>query len=235
MRAPTLTCAVLVAATLVPSLVAGVPLFNAHQTNIVDSTRQPTTGGSTPSQSLNVPRSIPAELERHGQSIASSVRSRSEPVRGVIQTLPSTSRRKTFSHSTLYRRTSDEDTSGGNAYTGSTGDVSGGSIENVSETPVMPTIMNINSNNGGAGGYSESGCASGGKTNDSGAAGNAYSGSTGNAEGGKVSGVGGMVNWNSNNAGNAGVSKSGCATGGNVGYPKASSERQDMLLRPPII
>lgn len=100
---------------------------------------------------------------------------------------------------------------GGNAYTGSTGDVSGGSIENIASNDGMPTLMNINSNNAGAGGTSESGCSAGGYSSDAshgtngdsgsdasnGAGGNAYSGSTGDAEGGSVNNVGGMVNMDS--------------------------------------
>ncbi|PCH33481.1 ATG16-domain-containing protein [Wolfiporia cocos MD-104 SS10] len=128
----------------------------------------------------------------------------------------------------VHARTDDRGTMGGNAYTGDSGDVSGGSIENIGgDNAGMPTLMNINSNNAGAGGTSESGCAAGGHDendagaggNASGAGGNAYSGSAGNAEGGSVSNVGGMVNYDSNNGGAAGTSKTGCATGGNVGAP----------------
>lgn len=86
---------------------------------------------------------------------------------------------------------------GGNAYTGSTGDVSGGAVTNIAGNDGMPTIMNINSNNAGAGGTSASGCAGGGYSDSTGAGGNGYSGSSGNAEGGSVSNVGGMVNMNS--------------------------------------
>ncbi|KZT06795.1 uncharacterized protein LAESUDRAFT_137380 [Laetiporus sulphureus 93-53] len=125
------------------------------------------------------------------------------------------------------KRTDDADTMGGNGYTGSTGDVSGGSISNIANNDGMPTLMNINSNNAGAGGTSASGCASGGHTNTTGAGGNAYSGSTGKAEGGSVSNVGGMINMNSNNGGAAGTSQSGCATGGNVGDDKGTTTTND--------
>lgn len=142
--------------------------------------------------------------------------------------------------STHFPRTDDADTMGGNAYTGSTGDVSGGSIENIASNDGMPTLMNINSNNAGAGGTSESGCSAGGYSSDAshgtngdsgsdasnGAGGNAYSGSTGGAEGGSVNNVGGMVNMDSNNAGAAGTSASGCATGGNVGLKNKNGTQE---------
>ncbi|KZT74793.1 hypothetical protein DAEQUDRAFT_760808 [Daedalea quercina L-15889] len=127
------------------------------------------------------------------------------------------------------RRTDDADTMGGNAYTGNSGDVSGGSIANIANNEGMPTLMNVNSNNAGLGGTSTSGCAAGGYTDQNGAGGNAYSGSAGNAEGGSVSNVGGMFNMNSNNAGEAGTSTTGCATGGNVDEPPASTN-EDFLL-----
>lgn len=127
------------------------------------------------------------------------------------------------------RRTDDASTMGGNAYTGNSGDVSGGSIANIANNDGMPTIMNIDSNNAGLGGTSSSGCASGGYTDQNGAAGNAYSGSAGNAEGGNVSNVGGMFNYNSNNAGTAGTSSTGCATGGNVDEAPASTNGNFIL------
>lgn len=62
----------------------------------------------------------------------------------------------------------------------------------------MPTIMNMNSNNAGNGGGSQSGCASGGHGNDGrGAGGNAYSGSSGNAIGGSVYNSGAVMNMDS--------------------------------------
>ncbi|KAH9946841.1 autophagy protein 16-domain-containing protein [Amylocystis lapponica] len=115
--------------------------------------------------------------------------------------------------SSPHKRTTDDTTMGGNAYTGSTGAVDGGDISDVGNDG-MPTVMNWNSNNGGNGGTSRSGCAGGGYGDDKGSGGNGYSGSTGSARGGEVNGVGGMFNMDSNNAGSAGVSQSGCATGG---------------------
>ncbi|GBE78179.1 hypothetical protein BKA93DRAFT_303091 [Sparassis latifolia] len=47
---------------------------------------------------------------------------------------------------------------GGNAYSGSSGNAEGGSVSNVGG------MFNMDSNNGGAAGYSESGCATGGNT-----------------------------------------------------------------------
>ncbi|KAH9846050.1 hypothetical protein C2E23DRAFT_744969 [Lenzites betulinus] len=116
----------------------------------------------------------------------------------------------------ITKRTGDDGTLGGNAYTGSSGDVDGGSVVNQGNNMGMPTIMNMNSNNGGAGGGSHSGCANGGQGADRGSGGNAYSGSTGSADGGEVFNSGGVMNVDSNNAGNAGDTGSGCASGGNV-------------------
>ncbi|KAI0724380.1 hypothetical protein C8T65DRAFT_734014 [Cerioporus squamosus] len=115
------------------------------------------------------------------------------------------------------KRTDDNGTMGGNAYTGDSGDVNGGDVDNTSNNYGMPTIWNMNSNNGGDGGQSQSGCSNGGHGDgDRGAGGNAYSGKSGNAQGGEVVGSGGMMNIDSNNAGDAGKSATGCATGGDV-------------------
>ncbi|KAI0768454.1 hypothetical protein BD413DRAFT_479340 [Trametes elegans] len=117
----------------------------------------------------------------------------------------------------MVKRTTDDGTLGGNAYTGSSGDVDGGDVVNQGDNYGMPTLMNMNSNNAGAGGDSTSGCAAGGHGNGNrGAGGNAYSGSSGNAQGGGVWNSGGVMNVDSNNAGSAGTSQSGCATGGDV-------------------
>ncbi|KAI0335989.1 hypothetical protein GY45DRAFT_571308 [Cubamyces sp. BRFM 1775] len=117
----------------------------------------------------------------------------------------------------LGKRTTDDGTLGGNAYTGNSGDVDGGDVVNQGNNFGMPTLMNMNSNNAGAGGGSLSGCANGGRGNtDRGAGGNAYSGSSGNAQGGSVWNSGGVMNVDSNNAGGAGTSQTGCATGGDV-------------------
>lgn len=96
------------------------------------------------------------------------------------------------------KRTGDEGTLGGNAYTGSSGDVDGGDVVNQGNNFGMPTIMNMNSNNAGPGGTTKSGCASGGQGNsDRGSGGNAYSGSSGNAIGGSVWNSGGVMNVDS--------------------------------------
>ncbi|KAI0824175.1 hypothetical protein BC628DRAFT_1380143 [Trametes gibbosa] len=117
----------------------------------------------------------------------------------------------------LAKRTDDNGTLGGNAYTGNSGDVDGGDVVNQGNNFGAPTILNMNSNNAGSGGESMSGCAFGGRGNtDRGSGGNAYSGSSGTAEGGNVFNSGGMMNVDSNNAGTAGTSESGCASGGPV-------------------
>ncbi|KAI0095305.1 hypothetical protein BDY19DRAFT_902278 [Irpex rosettiformis] len=111
---------------------------------------------------------------------------------------------------TLLKRLDDSQTTGGNAHTGKSGDVSGGSVDS-GDNGGMPTLMNINSNNAGDGGGSTAGCAVGGKGESGG---NASSGDSGRATGGRVQGSGGMVNMDSNNAGNAGKSSTGCAEAG---------------------
>lgn len=108
------------------------------------------------------------------------------------------------------KRLDDSATTGGNAHTGTAGAVDGGSVY-TGDNGGMPTIMNVNSNNGGRGGGSSTGCASGGL---GATGGNASSGDSGSATGGHVSGSGGMMNVDSNNAGDAGQSASGCAEAG---------------------
>ena len=97
----------------------------------------------------------------------------------------------------LVKRTTDDGTLGGNAYSGNSGDVDGGDVVNKSNNFGMPTLMNMNSNNAGAGGGSLSGCSNGGHGNGRGAGGNSYSGSSGNAEGGSVWNSGGVMNVDS--------------------------------------
>ena len=89
----------------------------------------------------------------------------------------------------------DSQTSGGNAHTGKSGDVSGGSVDSGDNSGApLGTIMNVNSNNAGTGGGSTTGCAAGGKGESGG---NASSGDSGRAEGGHVKGSGAMINMDS--------------------------------------
>jgi len=128
------------------------------------------------------------------------------------------------------KRMDDSETMGGNAHTGSTGSVNGGSVHNSDPTlnEGMPTMLNLNSNNAGLGGTSQSGCAGSGKNSDKGVGGNASSGNTGNAVGGNVDGApSGMVNMNSNNGGGAGMSESGCAAGGDSNDEAIDTPNQD--------
>ncbi|CAL1696573.1 unnamed protein product [Somion occarium] len=121
----------------------------------------------------------------------------------------------TLAHHT--KRMDDSGTLGGNAHSGNSGNVDGGSVYNPDTTmnEGMPTLMNMNSNNAGTGGGSKSGCAGAGKTSSAGSGGNASSGNSGTAHGGSVSGApSGMINVDSNNAGGAGETETGCATGG---------------------
>ncbi|KAI0757175.1 hypothetical protein C8Q80DRAFT_1265136 [Daedaleopsis nitida] len=97
----------------------------------------------------------------------------------------------------LLRRALDTFTAGGNAYSGSTGDVSGGGVAN-----------------GGTFTHAK-------RTDDNGTlGGNAYTGDSGDVDGGDVVNKGDnfgmptMLNMNSNNAGSGGTSAAGCAIGG---------------------
>lgn len=91
------------------------------------------------------------------------------------------------------KRLDDGQTTGGNAHTGTAGAVDGGSVDS-GDNGGMPTLMNLNSNNAGSGGGSDTGCATGG-LGESG--GNASSGDSGTATGGRVNGSGGMMNVDS--------------------------------------
>ncbi|KAI0670167.1 hypothetical protein C8Q78DRAFT_1080061 [Trametes maxima] len=116
--------------------------------------------------------------------------------------------------SDIQRRASDSGTAGGNAYSGATSDVSGGTVANVADDE--GTISNGGGNNAGNSGTTFSGDATGGKGNGLGPGGNAYTGASGSAKGGSVYNAGGAVNndANSNVAGTGGVSQTGDATGG---------------------
>ncbi|TCD67527.1 hypothetical protein EIP91_012281 [Steccherinum ochraceum] len=126
---------------------------------------------------------------------------------------------KSLKKRNLKKRLGDERTMGGNAHSGSSGAVNGGSVYNTDSTnnEGMPVLMNMNSNNAGLGGESTTGCANSGKGSVRGVGGNASSGNSGSAMGGSVNGPpSGMFNMNSNNAGQAGESATGCATGGDT-------------------
>ena len=96
----------------------------------------------------------------------------------------------------LTKRTNDTGTLGGNAHTGNSGAVDGGDIVNAADNFGTPTLLNIHSNNGGAGGGSLSGCATGGVGDAArGAGGNAGSGTAGSAHGGSVWNSGAVANF----------------------------------------
>ena len=101
--------------------------------------------------------------------------------------------------SSLEKRVLNNETLGGNARTGDSGSVDGGSIVNAADNFGTPTIFNLNSNNGGKGGQSFAGCAAGGHGGERGAGGNAASGTAGTARGGTV--------WNSGAVANIGSSE----------------------------
>lgn len=106
----------------------------------------------------------------------------------------------TFPPFSMTKRVDDGTTQGGNAHTGNSGNVFGGSVHNTDTTnnQNMPVLMNMNSNNAGRGGKSKAGCAASGKSSTKGIGGNASSGDSGEAYGGDVDGPpSGMVNVNS--------------------------------------
>lgn len=108
---------------------------------------------------------------------------------------------------------------GGDAISGSTGDVSSGNVVNTPGADGTIDNTGTNSNNVPPGGTSQSGNAAGGNGPLGG--GNAYSGSTGNANGGSINNNGGNINNGpgSNVAGNGGRSTSGNAVGGSATGP----------------
>ncbi|CAL1696572.1 unnamed protein product [Somion occarium] len=110
------------------------------------------------------------------------------------------------------KRASDDQTAGGNAYTGSSGNVSSGDIYNIAG----PDSTITNNDNVGIAGQSLTGNARGGEGKGRGPGGNAYTGDAGDANGGSVHNDAGVVEnmGDSNNAGQGGVSQSGIATGG---------------------
>ncbi|KAH8100575.1 hypothetical protein BXZ70DRAFT_937888 [Cristinia sonorae] len=114
----------------------------------------------------------------------------------------------------LLRRVTDDQTAGGNAHTGNTGDVDSGNINNIAGSD--STITNMGGNNVPQAGQTVSGDARGGRGRNLGPGGNASSGNTGTANGGYVNNDAGVVNnmGPGNNAGDGGLSQSGEATGG---------------------
>lgn len=245
MRTPALACALFAAAAFSPSLVSASPV---PASDVFDPTRNYITAGENvvhPQARANM--MMDKKIHKHKHDMGKTARDLTD---NLEQTLgPNRGSRfakKALDQNTVggnaytgstgdasggsssydalgmdstnmyVKRTDDADTLGGNAYTGSTGDASGGSVSNIAGDDGMPTIMNVNSNNAGLGGDSLSGCSDGGQGASRGAGGNGYSGSTGNAEGGSVSNIGGMINMDSNDGGAAGYSESGCATGGSV-------------------
>jgi len=101
---------------------------------------------------------------------------------------------------------------GGDATSGYSGNVGGGSVYN-SGGFVLNTAF---ANQGGKAGLTSSGIAVGG--NGAGGGGSATSGSTGTAYGGDVQNYGGAIvnGYKSNQAGNGGIAVSGAAIGGNA-------------------
>ncbi|KAI0702454.1 hypothetical protein BC835DRAFT_1411009 [Cytidiella melzeri] len=114
------------------------------------------------------------------------------------------------------KRAFDAETAGGNAHTGDSSDVNGGSVANVADD--NGAIDNTDSSFGGMGGTTTTGDAEGGNSNGRGPGGNASTGNSGNARGGAVSNDGGDITnmGGSDLAGDGGSSTTGTAVGGNV-------------------
>ncbi|KAI0639230.1 hypothetical protein C8Q77DRAFT_1152223 [Trametes polyzona] len=235
MRTPSLACAFLAAATIGPALVSSAPLpdsgsyssdvFTVSHPNAQPAAAQDTyTGHTRPRIGIKEIRDALPDHQPQAwidRTIAPRTFSKKALDADTVGGNAYSGATKDVSGGSVTnnakKRTTDEGTLGGNAYSGDSGDVDGGDVVNQGNNFGMPTLMNMNSNNAGGGGGSTSGCAAGGRGNeDRGAGGNAHSGNSGNAEGGSVWNSGGVMNVDSNNAGSAGTSQTGCATGGDV-------------------
>lgn len=117
------------------------------------------------------------------------------------------------------KRAVDQQTAGGNAYSGASGNTSSGSIVNSADGDGT-TVTNTgpDTNFGDAAGTSTTGDAEGGQGNGRGPGGNAYSGFSGPAQGGSVYNEGGSIGNTAvaNAAGNGNDSTSGNADGGDA-------------------
>ncbi|KAI9066681.1 hypothetical protein FKP32DRAFT_1601614 [Trametes sanguinea] len=89
------------------------------------------------------------------------------------------------------KRAGDAGTAGGNAYSGATSDVSGGSVVNAADD--RGAVANGGGNAAGGAGTTFSGDADGGNGNGLGPGGNAYTGASGPADGGSVYNFGGTI------------------------------------------
>ncbi|KAI0670075.1 hypothetical protein C8Q78DRAFT_992448 [Trametes maxima] len=232
MRTPSISCAIFAAAVLSPVLIAASPLpvpgrFSSEVHSVSIPVNQPPPGeGTTVGRDPRIGTKYAREAlpdhqpqnwtERNMLTIA-RIGPRATWQRTVNEeTTGGNAYSSAVVNGSHAKRDSDDGTLGGNAHTGDSGDVGGGDVVNKGNNYGMMDILNMNANNGGKGGDSETGCASGGHGNGRGSGGNGYSGNSGNAQGGSVQNSNGMVNIDSNNAGDAGTTKSGCATGGDV-------------------
>ncbi|KAI0095304.1 hypothetical protein BDY19DRAFT_81403 [Irpex rosettiformis] len=123
-----------------------------------------------------------------------------------------------FGGNAVTKRAYDPYTAGGNAYTGSAGDTSSGSIVNEADSDATITNTGPGTNFGTIGGDSTTGDAEGGRGNGKGPGGNAYSGFAGPTRGGNVVNEGGNIGNTAvtNTGGNGGNSLSGEADGGDA-------------------
>ncbi|TFY59441.1 hypothetical protein EVJ58_g5770 [Rhodofomes roseus] len=131
---------------------------------------------------------------------ASAVHSRDVVRRPVVGTVVSGWPKVSNPPPQLSDRALDKDTAGGNAYSGSAGDVSGGSEENTRHSDLSSFYR---------------------RTDDADTmGGNAYTGNSGDVSGGSITNIANndgmptLMNIDSNNAGLGGTSASGCAAGG---------------------
>ncbi|KAI0361812.1 hypothetical protein OH77DRAFT_466262 [Trametes cingulata] len=234
MRTPSLACAIFATAVLSPALVSGAPFpapgsYNSDVFAVSSPAARPSADDSAvghghPRIGIKEIREALPDHQPQMWTDHTSVWRRAldadtvggNAYSGATSDVSGGSVTNDASQFDFVKRSTDDGTLGGNAYTGNSGDVDGGDVVNEGDNFGMPTLMNMNSNNAGAGGDTQSGCANGGHGNDRGSGGNAYSGSSGNAKGGEVYNSGGVMNIDSNNAGGAGTSRTGCATGGGV-------------------
>ncbi|EMD41653.1 hypothetical protein CERSUDRAFT_90222 [Gelatoporia subvermispora B] len=209
-RIPLITLAISVANT---EIVSAAPNPAGRAIDLVR--RQPIDGIDTLNKLFGAPHPMANNLANNEAAIRQYTNDQSRAMQ-VAQHSAAATQAKT-------RRAQDFGTAGGNAYTGSTSSVSGGSVVNIA--PDDATISNdAGSNQAASAGTTESGIATGGNGDGFGPGGNAYSGSSGNARGGTVLNKAGTVDNagagdgpDTNIAGSGGTSITGDAFGGNSG------------------
>ncbi|KAH9937433.1 uncharacterized protein B0H18DRAFT_950292 [Fomitopsis serialis] len=252
MRSPVIAFSIL-AAAVSPSLVAGAPTSPNPNSAAAHSPRQFSGAmnhlGATDGLPLQPPAGVPAVpatpgqaskaltapsllsgIFGGGQDTGSNSNNKPDPTthRQAEQQQHNPSSSSLDAYTSHARRASDQNTAGGNGYTGATSDTSGGSVVSVShggdefegeggEGEGEDTLTN-DGNTGGAAGEGFSGFSYGGDGDGKGAGGNAYSGAVGPSEGGDVVSASdhGIDNTAANAGGVGGFDESGDAQGGDA-------------------